>query len=209
VLRFDYFGTGDSPGDDEDADLSGWASDVRTARRELLQRSGRSHVVAVGVRLGGMLAVLAADAPADTQRLVLWDPILDGAQYLAHLRVKHVESLESTFSLPDKVWRERLRDEPAAFTDEALGFALTERLRMQLAGVTPRGLVVRPGTEVHLVTHRGDATAEQWTSHLSGLGVATRHWPLQDAFEWAVGEARNSAIVPAPALARLISSISD
>jgi hypothetical protein len=209
VLRFDYFGTGDSPGDDEDADLSGWTDDVRTARRELVHRSGVGRVVAVGVRLGGTLAVLASGAAGETERLVLWDPILDGAQYLAHLRVKHVESLESTYSLADKVWRQRLHDEPGAFTDEALGFALTERLRMQIAAVKPRGLVVAPPTEVHMLTHRDDATAAQWANLLSGLGVAARHWPLQDAFEWAVGEARNSAIVPAPALARLISSISD
>jgi hypothetical protein len=209
VLRFDYFGTGDSPGDDEDADLSVWASDIRTARRELVHRSGRGRIVTVGVRLGGTLAVLAADGPAETHRLVLWDPVLDGQPYLAHLRTKHVESLESTFSLPDPQWRERLRTEPAAFTDQALGFAVTESLRTQIAAVTPRSLTVDSGTEVHLIAHRDDATAAQWAQHLHGLGVAAHHWPLQDAFEWAVGEARNSAIVPAPALARLISSISD
>ena len=52
VLRFDYHGTGDSPGEDDAASLPGWAGDVCSAHRELVARSGKSSVSWVGLRLG-------------------------------------------------------------------------------------------------------------------------------------------------------------
>ena len=35
VLRFDFFGTGDSPGTDEQADISGWTADAMAAHQML------------------------------------------------------------------------------------------------------------------------------------------------------------------------------
>ena len=42
VLRFDYFGTGDSLGDDIEGDLEGWALDVMEAHRRVAARLGRT-----------------------------------------------------------------------------------------------------------------------------------------------------------------------
>ena len=94
VLRFDYHATGDSPGDDSAGDLVGWVADTRAALRELAQRSGARRVTCVSGRLGAVIAARAATGLAELQRLVFWDPIVNGADYLALLRVKHVDALE-------------------------------------------------------------------------------------------------------------------
>jgi len=209
VLRFDYHATGDSPGADEEGDLAGWVGDVRVALRELVARSGARRVVCVGARLGGALAVRAASGLAEATRLVLWDPIVGGEDYLAMLRVKHVEALESTFSLPDPAWREKLANDPTAFTEEAIGFGMSPALRQQVRQLGPHSLPLPPGITVHVLSHPDDAAVNTWVASLPARGVEGTHWPLEQSFDWTVGERRNSALVPPAALARLMSTISD
>lgn len=81
VLRFDYYGSGDSGGDFGEVDLAGWRSDIRTAADECLSMSGASRVSLVGLRIGANLAADVARDLADLDALVAWDPIVDGAAY--------------------------------------------------------------------------------------------------------------------------------
>src|SRR5918992_3821916 len=52
VLRFDYFGTGDSGGDSESGDVAQWTADVCTAIDELKDTAGVRSVSLVGLRVG-------------------------------------------------------------------------------------------------------------------------------------------------------------
>ena len=83
VLRFDYYGTGDSSGDMRDGGLSLWAENVRTATQHLREAAPVRRVVLVGLRLGATLALLA-EVPA-ISRMILWDPVLDGRDFIAEL----------------------------------------------------------------------------------------------------------------------------
>lgn len=85
VLRFDYFGTGDSTGDLADATQELWRIDIETAVDELKDISGVARVSLVGLRYGAALAAQVAARRRDTDRLVLWDPVFDGRGYLAEL----------------------------------------------------------------------------------------------------------------------------
>jgi amino acid adenylation domain-containing protein len=88
VMRFDYFGTGDSLGENKQADCERWKRDIADACEELRARSGVRQVVAVGVRLGGTL-LLDIAASIDVRQVVLWDPVLSGAEYVLDLRQRH------------------------------------------------------------------------------------------------------------------------
>ncbi len=92
VLRFDYYGTGESWGVLEDASISRWIEDVRTAVEEGMGLSGADEVVLVGVRFGG--AVAAQIKLPKVIRYVLWDPIIHGAIYLQELKAAD-EALEA------------------------------------------------------------------------------------------------------------------
>jgi pimeloyl-ACP methyl ester carboxylesterase len=86
VMRFDYFGTGDSAGDMQDADLAGWQGDIETAIDELKDTTDAARVGLVGLRLGGTLAAgVAARRRKDVDSLVLWDPVVSGEAYLQEL----------------------------------------------------------------------------------------------------------------------------
>jgi hypothetical protein len=132
-----------------------------------------------------------------------------GEDYLALLRVKHVEALESTFSVPDPAWRARLANDAAAFTDEAIGFGMSPALRQQIRQLGPHSLPLPPGVTVHVLAHPDDAAVNAWFATLPARGVDGHRWPLEESFDWTAGERRNSPLVPAPALARLMSTISD
>ncbi|MEP6501827.1 MAG: alpha/beta hydrolase [Betaproteobacteria bacterium] len=209
VLRFDYHATGDSPGADDDGDIAGWVLDTRTALRELARRSGARSVVCVGARLGAVMAARAATGIAELRRLVLWDPIVNGPDYLELLRVKHVEALESSFSLSDPAWRARLAGEPAAFTDEAMGFAISPTLRQQIRQVGAHSLPLPPGVQLQVIAHPADAAVDAWAATFAVRGIAAQRWPLEESFDWAAEEERNSPLVPPAALVRLMSAIRD
>ena len=86
VLRFDYRGTGDSFGDLDEVTVSDWLEDIALAMQEGLEISGSSTVRLLGVRASALLACAVARASSDVQRVVVWDPVPDGAGYLQTLR---------------------------------------------------------------------------------------------------------------------------
>jgi pimeloyl-ACP methyl ester carboxylesterase len=83
VLRFDYYGSGDSAGEESEARLSGWREDIAAAIQELKDISDAKGVVLIGLRLGGSLAAqIAASGRKDVVALVLWDAAVLGAEHL-------------------------------------------------------------------------------------------------------------------------------
>ena len=81
TLRFDYFGTGDSAGDDIDFSLAGANADTLTAIAWMGERS-RAPLLLAGVRGGAWPATACADA---ADRLLLWQPLISGADWLGDL----------------------------------------------------------------------------------------------------------------------------
>jgi dienelactone hydrolase len=94
AVRFDYDGTGDSAGSDEDPGrVAAWLAGVHQAV-ELAHRSGATRVGVLGMRLGATLAA-AALAEANNagavipDALVLWDPCLSGRTFLRAQKALH------------------------------------------------------------------------------------------------------------------------
>ncbi len=76
VVRFDYFGTGDSGGADEEAGEQGMQSDLEYAIEAARDVAGSSRVTLVGLRLGAVIAArFAARQPQGIESLVMWDPL--------------------------------------------------------------------------------------------------------------------------------------
>lgn len=208
VLRFDYFGTGDSPGDDTDGEFEGWRRDVCAAHEELRQRTSARRIVWVGARLGATLAVLAArSGRCDPARLLLWDPVLSGADYLATLRRCHVEALERSFCIPDPAWRRRLAQDPKAFTDEARGFAIAPALLAQLRGLRPDNLQLTALHETVVLADHDDGVAERWCRDQSARQTPVRWAPFKHALGWTSDPPSRDAAAPPEALQGLLSQI--
>jgi uncharacterized protein len=87
TMRFDYFGTGDSAGEEWETDLAGWESDVMSAIEAVKDIAGVPKVALIGLRVGANIATnVALQSPTEVEALVLWDPIMSGAEYVQSLQ---------------------------------------------------------------------------------------------------------------------------
>lgn len=85
VMRFDYFGTGDSSGDERTASIQIWKENISEAVDELKAMAGIRSVYLLGLRFGATLAAAVAAERDDIRGIVLWEPICDGSEYVNSL----------------------------------------------------------------------------------------------------------------------------
>ena len=127
TLRFDHDGAGDSAGDDRDPDrLAAWVKGVHAAIAAL----GVERVCLVGVRLGALVAAIAAAERTDVEAFVAIAPVVSGRAYLRELKMVQGDD-----------------------ADAALGFVLTPDTRAAIAKVHLAKLPRPPRT---LVLDRDD-----------------------------------------------------
>jgi pimeloyl-ACP methyl ester carboxylesterase len=146
LLRFDYYGTGDSAGESEEGTMAQWLEDVAVAADELKETAGVSRVSLVGLRLGATLAAKAAAGRNDVDDLVLWDPIVAGAAYIDELLLppRYLRHLPQAPLAPDE-------------TAGSAGFPLTPALRAELTALDLTNVAVPGPRRVSLVvSHERD-----------------------------------------------------
>src|SRR3984957_19313317 len=96
VLRFDFYGTGDSGGELSDVALDDWEADLKTAINELIEITGLAKVSLIGMRLGGIVAAsVTSQLNSVIEALVLWDPAVNGPEFLNQLGVSPNEKSSS------------------------------------------------------------------------------------------------------------------
>lgn len=95
VLQIDLTGCGDSTGDFGDATWEAWQEDVRLAHAWLTGQAA-GPITLWGLRIGASLALEVAPSLANCSRLLLWQPVLNGEQFLAQfLRIKLANEMMS------------------------------------------------------------------------------------------------------------------
>jgi len=192
VLRFDYFGTGDSPGNDDQIDIDRWIADIHCAQDELNKRCD-ARIVWVGARLGATVAALASRAGIPPYRLVLWEPILSGSDYLQSLAHRHIEHLVATLGHARGAALDVVKGR------EALGFALPDHWVRQVESITAQSLQGARADQIMLVGGREMIAAAAQVLQRDGKQQLTAH-EFATPFDWSSEEALNSALVPAPAV---------
>jgi hypothetical protein len=126
VLKFDYCGLGDSYGDGSEADVPEFRDNIRAAAAELARQSGKAEITIVGVRFGATLAAGMRFEGITVRNLVLWDPIVDGASYLASLRDLHQACLVDSI-------RYRKLQPHRTTENELLGFRFPANLQTSMS----------------------------------------------------------------------------
>ncbi len=93
VLQLDLYGSGDSPGEFEQASWAQWLSDLRQGLQWLRQELPGTPVLGWGLRVGALLGS-ALDAELDGQ--LWWQPTLQGKQALQQfLRLRLASEMEA------------------------------------------------------------------------------------------------------------------
>jgi pimeloyl-ACP methyl ester carboxylesterase len=185
VLRFDYRGTGDSFGELGEVAISDWVEDIALAVREGREISGSSVVRLLGVRAGALLACGSVGALDDIHRLVLWDPVPDGAGYLQALRRIQVANIEGNLYLSRAERRQTLH--------EYAGHRLSERMLQEFRSLDASAYLSVPKSKLHIVN-----TSSEDSFPVPGV--------LQDVARFACNwetDLDNNLMMPKPVLERL------
>jgi pimeloyl-ACP methyl ester carboxylesterase len=156
VFRFDYFGTGDSWGDAADVSLGGCVDDAHAAVEELRDVGGLERVDLVGLRFGTQVAARAAAEGGEGARVVLWEPVFEGAELLRELACR------------------------AGDAREVEGFPLPDRLREELARATLWGL---PGAGFRVLVAASTPVAEEAAALLAAAELSVRVVPGRKCWE--------------------------
>jgi alpha-beta hydrolase superfamily lysophospholipase len=187
VLRFDYHGTGDSFGEVGAGQFGIWADDVVLAMRELVALSGARSLTIVGLRMGAVLAIEALVSHGlKIHGLVLWEPVVNGPEYLAML-----EGIQG--KLADQ------REIPPRQTNDLLGATYPADLRARIEGVDLAG-------QMRLLDAQGAALVvsedkPEFDSLLKGMRY---RWPdamyrsMADPIEWGTVKAAFDARMTGP-----------
>jgi alpha-beta hydrolase superfamily lysophospholipase len=185
VLRFDYFGTGDSAGEGNEGALADWVDDIRVAGQEILDQSGARSLSLVGMRLGAALATQACATGLKARRLILWEPIVRGQAYVKELELR------------DQWWNLALlhADFARGRRDELVGQPFTPRVRSGLETLDlTRGPI--PNVEkaaVFVASPQPEHQALQ--SLLESAGVPTSVKQVSDTEDRGQGETRERAVL--------------
>jgi alpha-beta hydrolase superfamily lysophospholipase len=165
ALRFDYHGTGDSSGYDEEPQrLSHWLDSVRDAVGAVRSWANVSRVGLVGLRMGATFAAYASHG-LNVSDLVLWSPCVRGTSYLRELKALRLgrASTAAERRSPDL---------------EVGGFLMTEETQRELAQLNLEA--AQPAAGRVLIVARDDLPADTrlcdaWATR--GLAVEQRVLP--------------------------------
>ncbi|MBL9028270.1 MAG: alpha/beta hydrolase [Myxococcales bacterium] len=216
VLRFDWFGVGDSAGDLSQATVARWRSDLETAAQELKDAAGVRKVSLVGLRLGATLAALSAPVIKPTA-LVLWDAVQDGSAYLAELKQleKGILADERRFwvAWPASVRATvgKLRPDvaqarhPAA--DELVGFAFPGSLREQIGELSLDGAVDVGRSRVFLLDSSGEPGSTRLLAHLQSRGAKAELRTTQAEGRWSDPRQVEELLLPGDAVQTITDAL--
>ncbi|MCC6245608.1 MAG: alpha/beta fold hydrolase [Gemmatimonadaceae bacterium] len=171
VMRFDYFGTGDSAGAASEASLDRWVRDIADAADELRALSGVSRLSAVGMRLGAALATRAVAQGLRVHDLILWDPVVHGDAYYGHLAAMHEHiRLDQAYPISD-------HNDP----DELLGIHCDAAQREALKSLDLLAEDIGAPSRVWTVVAEPDAAAQALTARWEATGRPSSYEVIPDA----------------------------
>ncbi len=181
TLRFDYDGTGDSAGSDDDGSrVEPWLASIQTAVDEVSRLSGVSQVVMLGARVGALLAATQAER-VPVSGLVLIAPPRNGRAWLREARamqaIKDSQLPPSEDVEPDKGIAGFLIDDTTRVELSALYLSKLTRAPARNALVVARDDL--PGGEAELVAHLKDLGVNAELSVTPGYAASNPEDPFK------------------------------
>lgn len=187
VLRFDYFGTGDSAGTPEMVDAEQWVSDVGAAADALRRAAGTLRLSVIGQRFGANLGAVASSRRSDIEGVGMWDPIPRSGDYLTELWDAH------------RVWLGREHGEgrrPPQRSGEVVGFLVTEGMAQSIERLDLDRLDRSPARQILIYEGYREPRAAPLAEYYRRLGgtVEYRHHPCDPVPYREVGRIQRPAI---------------
>ena len=203
VLRFDYFGTGDSLGELEDASLDRWLDDIAQAVRYLRGRTRAMQVVLLGVRIGASRATRFHVERESMREVVLWDPVVDGRRFIEQLRqqsAEHARWMVETHG-------ERPASVPPDGPLDLHGFRFSQALLDELSALSLADLPDEVRGRLMLLDDEDEAATGAFAELLQGRGAKVSHQRVDAATVWM--SEPHQGIVPSQSLKQLVDWLTE
>jgi hypothetical protein len=175
VLRFDWFGLGDSGGDSTDILVPGLVDDIASAEHFMRSSITPSRPRMFGLRSAALPLLAHAAACDEPVDVVLWAPALDGRALVAAWREQHRRQLH--------VAGRFLSVDVASADDELLGFVLDRSLLDELGALNGRDLLLPAGSRLMLVQWPASPVDEDFVAAQRMAGVTVEHFELDGVDE--------------------------
>jgi pimeloyl-ACP methyl ester carboxylesterase len=195
ALRFDYLSTGDSSEIDDSADnVSLWSQDVIAAIGELRSRTGVERVCLLGIRLGALLASLAAARCRAVESLILIGPVVNGRRFIRELRTTQLAGEMSGAASARDGGASAASTKPKVI--EAGGFLFSEATLQSLARVDLLTTAAPAVRSILVLDNDKLPSAKRWVESLSNSGIDVDYRAMPGLVEMVV-TAPHFASVPA------------
>jgi uncharacterized protein len=197
VLRFDYSGSGDSAGDGADRRLDHWIDDLSAAIDEVKRRSGVSLVSLAGLRFGAAVGAMTAARRRDIRAVVLWDPVVRGAEYLEQITQLH------------DGWLAARPADPAPAADDSLvvGFPLSNPARRDIAAVDLARLDPKGFPRLAVIVSDLRYVNAGWAQGVQMLYGPSAFSVVAPAADWENPAAIHTALLPQPILQAITTAL--
>jgi exosortase A-associated hydrolase 2 len=134
VLRIQFRGCGDSEGTFGEFTCSDWQQDIRNALSFVADK-GYPKTGLLGLRLGASLAARVAEENLSVKKLILWEPIINGKQFMSlNLRRKLLRRMltEKEGGTPTPL-RDNDRENDTGIDFE--GYWVSSQMQEEIAGI--------------------------------------------------------------------------
>jgi alpha/beta superfamily hydrolase len=199
VMRFDYWGTGDSKGDSAPTSLGRWQQDIAEAIGEIKRRSGVDHICLAGLRLGGTLAILAT-ASLEIDGIALWEPVISGKAYVEALQEWHRDKLRYFLSEMPTV-------NHGGQSAELLGMEINQAFLDALETLDLLTIQQPPAKQMLLVEHQSQPEVAAFKTSLQQWQIDLQHHCVDDPRVWT--DDPDKALVPNQVLQTLTAWFSE
>jgi alpha-beta hydrolase superfamily lysophospholipase len=195
TLRLEYYGAGDSGGEDgEPGRFQTWLNGIAAGVRWLRETCGVGPVTLVGVRVGAVLAARAACDLDDIEALVLLSPVPSGRRFLRELILRANTTAE--------IWQVEPRIEDGRWF-EAHGLRLDRPTRDALERLDLAKLPCCPAPRALVLDQSGGSAGGIVAERLQRLGVEVTS-EAADGLESMLRDPYENA-VPHDAIARVMN----
>jgi hypothetical protein len=127
AVRFDFEGDGDSEGDTNSVGLSDWIDDLEDVAQFVRTKYGIKKINVTGLRLGASIALMCVDR-IQPNKILLWDPVVDGEAYLEECLRYNLTTQLSTFQKIINDRKNLLLQLAEGKSINILGFEVSDRL---------------------------------------------------------------------------------
>ena len=165
TMRFDYFGTGDSDGNEFDQEIvDHWLADIKAASEFLKSQTACKKIIFIGIRIGATLSAILSKE-IGLELLILWYPVYRGRTFFRELEITARTSVEGV-------------DKSLPYFESA-GFLVTKETEDKIKALNILNKNLKGANKVLILEHNESNDSEKFRSKLGEDNISFDHFSVE------------------------------